>query len=127
MDKLKNLGVHLCVFGSAISFLLPVNVLAQGLNGSDYGPHEIFGRRTYVNGNSDAARWKTIQQVQSHLLGMNRKQVISALGAPDSVEGTFGYAITEDPISTAPKRWAQLSIVFENGKVTRFSIEATPR
>ena len=126
MSKLNNLRL-LCLLGSLFGCSLFSNVLAQGLKGSDYGPHEVVGRRTYVNGNNDAERWKTLQDIQSHLLGLDRKQVKTALGEPDNDKGVFRYAITQDPISATPKKWAQLSIVFKDGKVSKFSIEAAPR
>jgi hypothetical protein len=102
--------------------------VAQGLKGSEgYGPHEILGRRAYIRGANDTERWKTLQMVQSKLLGMDCKQVVAALGEANTGKDTYSYAITQEPISTNPKRWAQLRLFFTNGRVSKFSVEAEQR
>jgi hypothetical protein len=114
-------GLFLLCGSLLVIFQSSVN--AQGLKGVP-GGGEIHGREAYIEGSSDAERWKTFLMVEPKLLGMTRQQVKNSLGEPNTGHDTFEYGITKAPVATKPRAWAYLTVFFRNGQVWKFAVQA---
>jgi hypothetical protein len=128
MANLKNLCVLLCLLGSSISFLVPVDASAQGLKGAQM-PKKILGRLTYIKGNNDQERWKTFLDAQPQLIGMPCKEVQKRLGEEPISErdlSSVEYGLTQEPVKTSSKdkSWLNLTIFFRNGIAWKYALEA---
>lgn len=127
MANLKNLCVLLCLLGSSISFLVPVDASAQGLKGAQMPP-EILGRVIYVKGNTDQERWKNFLTVQSRLIGMSFKQADEALCGMTShkVMTEAEYGITQEQVKVGKtKGCLYLRVFYRDGFVWKYSVEAS--
>jgi len=116
-----------CFLVALVSVSLP-QISAQGLKGSDYGPHEIQGRLSYIKGANDQERWRTFLDVQPKLIGMSSNDVDKALcGQPTHrLMSEIEYGLTEEPVKLGKnKSWLHVRVFFRDGVAWKYAVQAS--